>query len=144
MTDSGSEQHDGHCLCGACRVRVDGPLGDLSACHCDMCTRWSGSVQMGFEVAADRLDVEGPIKRYRSSAIAERAWCDDCGSALWLSGPDMSVVEIVPGLFENAGGARLARIVYADRCPDGFALTGDDVQRVSASEYEASEPHVPD
>lgn len=135
----------GHCLCGAVRVSVTGPLGDISACHCEMCTRWSGSVQMGIEVPSERVQIDGPLKTHRSSAIGERAWCDTCGSAVWFrypEGPEAGYFELAPGLFDNAGGARLVRIVYADRAPDGYALAGEDVERVSKADYEAQNPYV--
>jgi hypothetical protein len=127
------------------RVEVHGDMGDLSACHCDMCTRWSGSVQMGIEVPEAHATVTGPIKTYRSSWFAERAWCDDCGSALWLrnvDGPETGDYEFVPGLFDNAAGKKLVRVVYADRHPDGFWLDGASVTRVSRKAYEAGHPHL--
>ena len=100
---------------------------------------------MGLEVPRERVAVEGPLKRHQSSALAERAWCDTCGSALWFtytSGVDTGYFELAPGLFENAGGAPLTRVVYADRCPDGFALAGEGVERVDQADYEASHPHL--
>ena len=33
---------EGRCLCGAVRVRVARLASTMSACHCDMCRRWSG------------------------------------------------------------------------------------------------------
>ena len=134
----------GHCLCGAVRVTVTGPLGDISACHCEMCTRWSGSIQMGIETPQEQVEITGPVKSHRSSSIGERAWCDTCGSAIWFrypEGPDAGYFELAPGLFPNADGAQLVRIVYADRHPDGYALAGD-VERVSKTEYEARHPFV--
>lgn len=136
----------GRCLCGAVTIAVSGPLGDISACHCDMCRRWSGSIQMGIAVPEAAVTVSGPVKRHRSSQFAERAWCDTCGSALWLrnvEGPDTGYFELVPGLFDNAGGARLVREVYADRCPTGYALTGDH-ERVSKADYEMTNAYVPE
>lgn len=136
----------GRCLCGAVRVVVTGPLGELSACHCDMCRRWSGSIQMGIEVAESGVDVSGPVKTYQSSSFAERAWCDTCGSALWFRdtvGEAKQFFELAPGLFDNAGGARLVREVYADRCPRGYALAGDHT-RVSKEDYERMHEFVPE
>jgi hypothetical protein len=109
-----------------------------------MCTRWSGSIQMGIEAETEGVSVEGPVKVYRSSPFAERAWCDICGSALWLrnvDGPETGFYEFVPGLFENAAGATLTRVVYADCAPDGFALAGD-LERVSKADYEREHDHV--
>ncbi|MGI3169730.1 GFA family protein [Pseudooceanicola sp. C21-150M6] len=135
----------GHCLCGAVTVRLDGALPGISACHCDYCTRWGGGLQMGFDVPAAQVTVTGPVKSHRSSPLAERAWCDTCGSSLWLrdytSGAAGSY-EICPGLFENAAGLALDRVVYADRHPTGFWLEGSDVTRISKEDYEAVNPHL--
>lgn len=136
----------GHCLCGAVQVTARSLSDTISACHCEMCTRWSGGIQMGIEVADHDVTVTGPVKLYRSSDFAERAWCDACGSALWLrniAGQDTGYFEFMPGLFENAAGAVLKRIVYADRAPDGYALAGD-VERVNKAEYEAIHDFVPE
>ena len=129
---------EGHCLCGAVRVRARSMSSDMSACHCEMCTRWSGSVQMGIAAPEGDVEIEGPVKTYRSSSFAERAWCDTCGSALWLrnvEGRDTGYYEFCPGLFENAGGAQLTRVVYADCAAGGIALAGE-LQRVSKADYE--------
>lgn len=132
----------GRCLCGAVRLETEALGAEISACFCGMCTRWSGSAQMGIEVPTDRMTVTGPVKTYRGSPFAERAWCDTCGSALWLRDDD-GPYEVVPGLFENAGGARLVRIVYADRAPDGWDFAGTP-ERVSAADYETTHPFVPE
>ncbi|HBS50949.1 MAG TPA: GFA family protein [Rhodobacteraceae bacterium] len=136
---------EGRCLCGAVRVSVAAPMTEISACHCGMCRRWSGAMQMGIEVPQDKVVVSGPIKTYRSSSFAERAWCDSCGLALWfrdVEGPNTGWFELAPGLFDNAAGAKLVREVYADRCPEGYRLEGDAVARMSQKDYEAVYPHV--
>lgn len=136
----------GRCLCGAVTV-VAGHLSDeISACFCDLCTRWGGGVQMGIDAPQDHVKVTGPVKTHRSSTLAERAWCDTCGSAVWfryVDGHDAGYFELSPGLFENAGGAALTRIVYADRAPDGFVLARG-VTRVGQQQYEAENPHLND
>lgn len=133
---------EGRCLCGAVRVRVETPLAEISACFCDLCRRWGGGVQMGIAVDETAVAIMGPVKRHRSSKLAERAWCDTCGSALWFRYLDGSAhFELAPGLFENAGGARLIRVNYADRAPAGYDLAGD-VERVSAAAYARRHPVV--
>lgn len=134
----------GHCLCGAVQVEVTGLSDKISACHCDLCTRWSGGIQFGIEAPAEEVKITGPLKTHRSSRLAERAWCDTCGSSVWfryVEGQDTGYLELCPGLFENAGGARLTRVVYADRAPDGISLAGDHA-RVSQEDYEAVNPHL--
>ena len=131
----------GHCLCGA--VQVEAALGDeISACHCGMCAHWSGSAMMGIMAPADTVKVSGPVKTYRSSSFAERAWCDTCGSSLWFR-DDGEDYEFMPGIFENAGDGRLVRIVYADCAPDGWDY-GGSLKRVSRTDYEKSNKFVPE
>ncbi len=134
---------EGQCLCGAVQVRVTALSETLSACHCDMCRRWSGSVMIGVDAEADDVTVTGPVKVFASSPFAERAWCDTCGSALWFRQTDVDgkPYELMPGLFPDVGGATLTREVYADRCPAGYAFAGD-LERVSQAEYEAHGLHV--
>ena len=136
-----SARATGRCLCGAVRIEAD-LATEISACHCENCTRWSGAIQMGIE--ATDVVASGPVKTHRSSRLAERAWCDTCGSALWfryVEGRDSGYHELAPGLFENAGDARLTRVVYADRAPDGYALAGDHA-RIGQEQYEAENPHL--
>ena len=100
---------------------------------------------MGIAARIEDVEITGPVKVHRSTRIAERAWCDTCGSPLWLrdvDGEGANWFELSPGLFDNAGGARLTRVVYADRHPDGFWLDGPEVTRVSQKDYEAQFPHV--
>ena len=135
----------GHCLCGAVTVRVESLSDEISACFCDLCTRWGGGLQMGIEAPANRVTIEGPLKTHRSSALAERGWCDTCGSSVlfcYVADRDTGYLELSPGLFENAGGARLTRVVYADRHPDGYWLEGAEVAQVSQKDYEAGNPHL--
>ena len=72
-------------------------------------------------------------------------WCDTCGSSVlfrYVADRDTGYLELSPGLFENAGGARLTRVVYADRHPDGYWLEGAEVAQVSQKDYEAGNPHL--
>lgn len=92
-------------------------------------------------VEGQGVTVTGPVKTYASSPFAERAWCDVCGSSLWIRDAPGGAHEFMPGLFDNAGGAVLNREVYADRKPDGYALAGGH-PRVTAAEYEAANRHV--
>ena len=134
----------GRCLCGAVTVTVTAPMTEISACHCDNCRRWGGGVQFGIAVPANAVTFAGPVKEHLSSRIAKRAWCDTCGSALYLrdvEGPGAGEYELCPGLFDNAGGARLVRAVYADRAVGRIELAGA-LDRVTRQDYEAENPHL--
>jgi hypothetical protein len=127
---------EGRCLCGAVTVRAE-RTSDVSACHCGICRRWSGTAFAGVDAA--RVEVEGPARTYRSSTFAERAWCESCGTALWFR-IDGEAHELSPGLFEEGAGWPLAREVYADRA--GALSLAAPGERVSAAEYERGHAHV--
>ena len=134
MTDAAAIE--GRCLCGAVTVRAV-PAGGVSACHCRPCRRWSGAVFAGFD--AERVEIEGPVRTFRSSAFAARAWCGECGTHLWFR-DDGRPYELSPGLFDEAADWPLEREVYADRAR-AFRLSGAH-ERVSAAAYEMEHPHV--
>ena len=144
MKAMGEDKTEGRCLCGDVCVTVRGLGHEISGCYCDLCARWGGGVQFGIATPAEGVSVTGPLKRHRSSRIAERAWCDTCGTAVWLrdvAGPNTDVIELCPGLFENAGGARLVRMNYTDRAAGGIEIAGDH-ERVTQAEYDARHPNL--
>ncbi|KAA9006686.1 GFA family protein [Histidinibacterium aquaticum] len=135
---------EGRCLCGDVRIRAEADLGGISACFCDLCSRWGGGVQMGVEVPAKAVTSEGPIKTHRSSRLAERAWCDTCGSAVWfryVDGPDTGYLELSPGLFDAAGGSRVTTCVYSDRAIPGLTF-GPEVEQIPQAAYDATHPNL--
>ncbi|WP_373355574.1 GFA family protein [Pseudoroseicyclus sp. CXY001] len=135
----------GRCLCGAVTVTVGELPKELSACHCEMCRKWSGTMGMGIATPEAEITVTGEVATYASSPFAERAWCPTCGSSLWVrdtEGENVGIIELCPGLFENAGGAVMVREVYADRCPEGYRFAGDH-ERISRANYEARWQFVP-
>jgi class 3 adenylate cyclase len=78
----------GGCLCGNVRYQATGkPLGSM-ICHCRICQRFSGAPILGgttFLTDALRFS-KGEPKFYRSSKIAHRGFCGDCGTALIYQG----------------------------------------------------------
>ncbi len=74
----------GGCMCGAIRYEVSEPPRESGTCHCHTCQQFSGSAYFAFarfSASAFRF-TKGEPKLYRSTAIAERGFCSDCGSSL--------------------------------------------------------------
>ncbi len=74
----------GGCLCGKIRYEYTAPAKASGFCHCTMCQRALGSA-FGVWSAFGIDDVEitkGTIKWYRSSDIARRGFCGNCGSPI--------------------------------------------------------------
>ena len=74
----------GGCLCGAVRYESQEPPTEGYYCHCSMCRKHSGNVfgaTVRMRGSALRF-TKGQPKYYRSSDIARRGFCSECGSPL--------------------------------------------------------------
>jgi hypothetical protein len=133
----------GHCMCEAVTVSMTPARQALGACHCDMCRRWTSSMLMTI-TAASGYAALGPVKTYVSSEWAERAFCADCGSALWYRitapGEMHGQTQMAAGLFDNAGGNTLGLELYIDKKPKGYAFTGAQRQMTEAEVMAAFGP----
>lgn len=123
----------GRCMCGAVTIRAAGGKPILRACHCDMCRRWSSSMFMSVPTDPESIEVDGPVRIFRSSEWAERAFCGTCGSSLWYMTFEDRVRQLAAGLFEDAAGGTLKLEFFADRKPHGYTLSGDH-RRLSKAE----------
>jgi hypothetical protein len=131
----------GHCLCGAVTITVSAHEHSASACHCSMCRRWTGSALWLFYAHPQDVTVSGPVKTFRATSFAERAFCEVCGTHLWMRDDDGADYELVPGVFDTARDMALSREIYADKAYACVTLKGDHA-RVTKADYEARKPHV--
>jgi hypothetical protein len=76
--------HAGGCQCGRIRYEAAGEPNQSDICECRMCQRACGGLVSGFaQFDADKVRWLGPEpKRFRSSSVADRGFCPDCGTAL--------------------------------------------------------------
>lgn len=125
----------GQCMCGAVTITATPARDALGACHCDMCRRWSSSAFVSFQVEPGYAAL-GPVRTYTSSDWAERAFCEECGSALWyritLPGEMHGQTQVAAGLFDNAVGSQLKLELYIDKKPEGYAFAGERRQMTEA------------
>ncbi|WP_170570740.1 GFA family protein [Ruegeria atlantica] len=125
----------GQCMCGAVTVTATPARDALGACHCDQCRRWTSSMLVTFQ-AEPGYAALGPVKVFASSDWAERAFCSDCGSALWyritLPGEMHGQTQMAAGLFDNGTGSPLKLELYIDKKPEGYAFEGERRQMTKA------------
>jgi hypothetical protein len=78
----------GGCFCGAVRFSLELPSKWCAHCHCTMCRRIHGAgyvTWVGFEEDRFRLHQgENELTWYSSSEIAERGFCNTCGSSMFF------------------------------------------------------------
>ena len=76
----------GSCLCGAVRYRVNGPVADVSHCHCSQCRKAHGAAFGSYsrveDAAFQLLAGSDLIRAYTSSPGVSRTFCSRCGSTL--------------------------------------------------------------
>lgn len=90
--------YSGSCLCGSIRFAFDAAPDWPHYCCCDDCQKWSGAPAVAwvdFPQASFHLtDGNQFLKRFKSSPIAHRAFCSNCGASLFAiddDGKNMSV-----------------------------------------------------
>ena len=124
---------EGQCLCGAVTIAATVDAPTLVACHCGMCQRQNGGPYISLMTDQAGTIANGPIKVFKSSEWAERAFCSDCGSTLWYGTVHDGARYLSSGLFADAADAPLTLEYFSDNCPQGYRFEGDH-QRMTEAE----------
>ena len=128
----------GGCLCGAVRYTVRDAPTEFGACHCGMCQRFSGGINLSFTAPADHVGIAGEaaIRTYRSSDWAARSFCGTCGANLWyrLTVPSETPHDfhIAFGSLDDKAGMRLTSEICIDTKPDAYSFAGSTVKKTTA------------
>lgn len=93
----------GGCQCGAIRFALTAAPTKISICHCRMCQKASGAPFASFaEIKrSDFAWTRGKPAAFRSSSIAMRDFCADCGTPLSFRRIDGERIEIMTGTFDR-------------------------------------------
>ena len=146
----------GGCLCGAVRYTLGEAPKTVGACHCGMCRKFSGGIELGLETPPGGITWTGEenLGVYVSSEWAERGFCKICGSSLFwrltAKGPMAGMLSLAAGSLDDLSGLEFTSEVYIDAKPDAYALAGDHermteaevMEMVAASFPDGGEPHV--
>lgn len=126
----------GSCLCGAVRVRVDGPLRDVVNCHCTQCRKWTGhhvAASAAWKQDLDLIDPQNALKWYRSSDSARRGFCSHCGSSLFWEMDGAETLTVLAGIIDGVTGLETRAEIYVGDKGDYYSL-----QHSRLDQYEAS------
>jgi hypothetical protein len=108
MTEPRAPALTGGCQCGAVRyaLYVEPTAADL--CHCRMCRKAMGNLFMA--VAGVPLEefawTAGAPATYRSSSVAERTFCRDCGTPLSFRYLGRERISVTTGSLDEPARAR--------------------------------------
>ena len=87
----------GRCHCGKVVYSFQGGVRHSSVCHCEDCRKCAGAPSVAWmAVASDEFAIEsGEPALYRSSADAERYFCEKCGTGMYYINE-----QVLPGLVD--------------------------------------------
>jgi hypothetical protein len=131
MAETEQARRSGGCLCGAVRYEVCGPLRDVLICHCSQCRRVHGTPAAFSGAPEERfrlLEARG-LAWYRSSDIAERGFCRDCGSSLFWRPLGKGRLSFTPGSLDDGHGLRCSAHVFTASKGDYYEIPEDGLRR---------------
>jgi hypothetical protein len=144
MTEAAKSVLSGGCQCGAIRFALSAPPTKVSICHCRMCQKAVGAPFASFaEVEkSDFTWTRGQPATFRSSSIAERGFCRDCGTPLSFGRIDGPRIEILTGAFDKpdrlvpvrqyGSESRLGWVVAIANLPSQTTLQNYGQEKLSA------------
>ncbi len=115
------------CLCGKVNFTTDEEIKDVSACHCEMCRRWSSGPMLAVHLKVKpTITGEESITWYKSSDWAERGFCSNCGTNLfYLITGDKPEYIATAGLFDDQSALNLKSQIFIDEKPSFYEFAGD-------------------
>jgi hypothetical protein len=119
--------HSGGCLCGGVRYVIEGPLRDVTACHCSQCRRTSGHFVAATNAPQAKLRMERAesLRWYRSSAAAERGFCSTCGGNLFWRTVDGDSISIMAGTIDTPTHLKITEHIFVADKSDYYTLNDD-------------------
>lgn len=115
------KHHTGGCHCGQVRYQTSAELRPVIICHCQDCMKIIGnSIAATSAPEADVTITETSLKWYRSSEIAERGFCGNCGASLFYRPTGTGRLAITAGTLDDASGLSCIGQIYAAAHP-GFS-----------------------
>ena len=115
----------GSCLCGAVRFKIDGRMRTIVACHCSQCRKQTSNFLAATN--AESNDVTFAETRgltwFKSSDIAERGFCKECGSLLFWRRFDSQTLSISAGSLDGETGLFICEHIYVADKPDWYEIT---------------------
>jgi hypothetical protein len=106
----------GSCLCSGVRYEIDGPVADMTNCHCGMCRKAHGAAYATVVTAQGKdfryAQGEELVETYKSSPELDRVFCRVCGSSLAVIEPKTGEVFVAAGTLDDDPGIRLESHIF--------------------------------
>jgi len=115
---------EGGCDCGTVRYQAEGPLRNVTNCHCSQCRRTHGHVAAYTEAEKsgfNLLDQKG-LKWYASSESTRRGFCQEFGSSLFWDSRDSTEIGIAAGTLDGPTGLKTVGEIFVKDKSDYYHL----------------------
>ena len=126
----------GGCLCGGVRYEVKGPLRNIVNCHCSMCQKLHGN--FGPHTKARKVHIKitnsDGLAWYKTSDIARRGFCRECGSSLFWEPFDLEATGIIAGSLDGPTGLKTMGQIFVGEQPDFYEITDEHPQFQESSD----------
>ncbi|WP_417458186.1 GFA family protein [Kordiimonas sp.] len=134
MTNIQDKITTGGCLCGAVRYEVAGPLRDIVNCHCSMCQKLHGSFGAHTKALKKNIKItrDDGLGFYKTSDVAERGYCRECGSSLFWQPFDLDATGILAGSLDDASGLKTMGHIFTGE-KAGFVEITDGLPQFAKS-----------
>ncbi len=132
----------GGCQCGAVRYVAAMTPKKVHYCHCRMCQRAVGNVFATLvPVRKDSVTWSGEPAAFRSSSLATRGFCRDCGTPLWFAYDSSEWICLTLGsLDEPAAVAPEIHFGVESQVP--WLHVQDDLPREATDDAELAAQHM--
>jgi hypothetical protein len=124
----------GGCQCGAVRYALYAEP-DVGICHCRMCQKATGGLFLASAGVplAQFAWTEGEPAVFRSSSVAERGYCRDCGTPLFFRYLAKDTIDVTIGSLDDPAAAKpTSQVGVESRVPwwrELFELPGRTTQQ---------------
>lgn len=118
---------EGGCLCGAVRYQVKGPLRDVVNCHCSMCQRLHGNFGPHSKARKANITItrSDGLAWYKTSDVARRGFCRECGSGLFWEPFDQDATGIIAGTLDGPTTLKTMGHIFVAEKPDFYEIADD-------------------
>ncbi len=120
----------GSCLCGAVRYKIEGPVKNVSCCHCSQCRKQTGLYYATVEMHKSVITIDGAdyLSDFRASEFATRQFCRECGSAMFWHRDDSEQIDVLAGTLDGPTGLLTRKHINCADKGDFYELPADGVK----------------
>ena len=125
MAGTNTSGTTGGCLCGAVRFRVTGALRDVVNCHCTMCQKLHGVFGAHSKARKNNIAIieDRGLTWYRTSKIARRGFCRECGSSLFWQPDEQDATGILAGSLDQPTGLKTMGHIFVGEKADFYEIS---------------------